>query len=74
MWVADSETGTLHAYTLANGVRYATRDVSLAATNRTAAAGIWSDGTTIWAGDAGLEILRNPTPTTCRRTSRELRL
>ena len=60
VWVANKTVDKLHAYTLANGVRYATRDVSLAATNRTAA-GIWSDGTTIWVGDAALVLLAYPT-------------
>ena len=50
MWVADDEDDKLYAYTLATGVRDATKDISLHSDNGDPR-GIWSDDTTIWVAD-----------------------
>ena len=57
VWVADSDDSKLYAYTLADGTR---QDGTNNTTNKefdthadnADPAGIWSDGTTMWVGDA----------------------
>ena len=50
MWIADDDK--LYAYTLATGVRDASKEFSLHSDNGDPK-GIWSDGTTIWVADDG---------------------
>ena len=50
IWVADDEDDMLYAYTLATGVRDASKEFSLHTDNGNPK-GIWSDGTTVWVAD-----------------------
>ena len=50
IWVADDEDNMLYAYTLATGVRDASKEFSLHTDNGNPK-GIWSDGTTVWVAD-----------------------
>ena len=52
MWIADDDDDKLYAYTLATGVRDASKEFSLHNDNGNPK-GIWSDGTTIWVADDG---------------------
>ena len=54
MWIADDDDDDdkLYAYTLATGVRDASKEFSLHNDNGNPK-GIWSDGTTIWVADDG---------------------
>ena len=52
MWIADDDDDKLYAYTLATGVRDASKEFSLHSDNGNPK-GIWSDGTTIWVADDG---------------------
>ena len=50
IWVADDEDDMLYAYTLATGVRDASKEFRLHMDNGNPK-GIWSDGTTVWVAD-----------------------
>ncbi len=61
IWVADDSDDKLYAYTLSGGARDSGKDIALAskpsdgtfaADDNGKAAGVWSDGTTIWVADA----------------------
>ena len=50
LWIADSADAKLYAYTVADGARDSSKDISLHSDN-SGPAGIWSDETTIWVAD-----------------------
>ena len=50
VWVADAKSEKLFAYTLADGMRDAGKDITLDANNNHPD-GIWSNGTTVWVAD-----------------------
>ena len=50
VWVADAKSEKLFAYTLADGMRDAGKDITLDANNNHPF-GIWSNGTTMWVAD-----------------------
>ena len=80
LWVADSGTRTVFAYTLASRSRDTSKDFVLDVANSDAR-GIWSDGTTLWVADLGDEqiyaynlSMRMPDGTLMPDTSREFAL
>ncbi|MBC6410170.1 MAG: hypothetical protein GDA42_06890, partial [Ekhidna sp.] len=55
MWVLDSEDDKIYAYTLADGMRDAVKDIeTLRPAGNEAPVGLWSDGTTMWVTDRGI--------------------
>ena len=50
IWIADSGDAKLYAYTLADGSRDSTKDITLDSNNGNPV-GVWSDTTTIWVAE-----------------------
>ena len=74
MWVADSGSDKLYAYTLASGARDTTKEFNLDSGNNDPT-GLWSNGTTMWVADSRDEKLYAYTLATgARDTSKEFNL
>ena len=50
LWIADSTDAKIYAYTLADGARDSSKDITLHEDN-SGPVGIWSNGTTLWVVD-----------------------
>ena len=60
IWISDSADDKLYAYKLADGTRDTGKDIDLLTgfNGNTAARCIWSDGITIWVGNASTRIVK----------------